>query len=134
LQAVTDRIALINMRFEGRHGVLEEERAQPQPFEVDVELSLDLSLAGVSDDLHHTVDYREVFEIVRETIEGPSRQLIESLAETIAARLLADFGTVGVGEVLVRVRKPNVNLPGALDAASVEITRRSDGSRASPRA
>jgi dihydroneopterin aldolase len=134
LQAVTDRIALINMRFEGRHGVLEEERAQPQPFEVDVELSLDLSLAGVSDDLHHTVDYREVFEIVRETIEGPSRQLIESLAETIAARLLADFATVGVGEVLVRVRKPNVNLPGALDAASVEITRRSDGSLASPRA
>ena len=131
---MTDRIALINMRFEGRHGVLEEERAQPQPFEVDVELSLDLSLAGVSDDLHHTADYREVFEIVRKTIEGPSRQLIESLAETIAARLLADFGTVGVGEVLVRVRKPNVNLPGALDAASVEITRRSDGSRASPRA
>ena len=129
---MTDRIALINMRFEGRHGVLEEERAQPQPFEIDVELSLDLSLAGVSDDLHHTVDYREVFEIVRETIEGPSRQLIESLAETIAARLLADFGTVGVGEVLVRVRKPNVNLPGALDAASVEITRRSDGSRESP--
>ncbi len=123
---MTDHIALINMRFQGSHGVLEEERAQPQPFEIDVELSLDLSLAGVSDDLHHTVDYREVFEIVRETIEGPSRQLIESLAETIAARLLADFGTVGVGEVLVRVRKPNVNLPGALDAASVEITRRSD--------
>jgi dihydroneopterin aldolase len=131
---MTDRIALINMRFQGKHGVLEEEQTQPQPFEIDVELSLDLSLAGVSDDLHHTVDYREVFEIVRETIEGPSRQLIESLAETIAARLLADFGTVGVGEVLVRVRKPNVNLPGALDAASVEITRRSDGSRASPRA
>jgi dihydroneopterin aldolase len=121
---MTDRIALINMRFQGRHGVLEEERAQPQPFEVDVELSLDLSLAGVSDDLSRTVDYRAVFEIVRDTIEGSSRQLIESLAETIAARLLADFATVGVGEVLVRVRKPNANLPGALDAASVEITRR----------
>jgi len=121
---VTDRIALINMRFEGRHGVLEEERVQPQPFEIDVELSLDLSFAGVSDDLHRTVDYREVFEIVRDTIEGSSRQLIEALAETIAARLLADFATVGVGEVLVRVRKPNVNLPGALDAASIEITRR----------
>jgi dihydroneopterin aldolase len=121
---MTDRIALINMRFEGKHGVLEEEQAQPQPFEVDVELSLDLSLAGASDDLRQTVDYREVFEVVRETIEGPSRRLIESLAETIAARLLADTAAVGVGEVLVRVRKPNVNLPGALDAASVEITRR----------
>jgi dihydroneopterin aldolase len=112
------------MRFQGRHGVLEEERVQPQPFEIDVELSLDLSPAGASDDLRRTADYREVFEIVRDTIEGSSRQLIESLAETIAARLLADFATVGVGEVLVRVRKPNVNLPGALDAASVEITRR----------
>ena len=121
---MTDRIALINMRFEGRHGVLEEERVQPQPFEIDVELCLDLSPAGVSDDLSRTVDYGEVFEIVRDTIEGPSRQLIESLAETVAARLLADFAAVGVGEVLVRVRKPNVNLPGALDAASVEITRR----------
>lgn len=121
---MTDRVALTNMRFQGRHGVLEEERAQPQPFEIDVELSLDLSLAGVSDDLRRTVDYREVFEIVRDTIEGSSRHLIESLAETIAARLLADFAILGVGEVLVRVRKPNVNLPGALDAASVEITRR----------
>jgi dihydroneopterin aldolase len=121
---MTDRIALINMRFEGRHGVLDEEQAQPQPFEVDVELSLDLSLAGASDDLRQTVDYRDVFEVVRETIEGPSRRLIESLAEAIAARLLADTAAVGVGEVLVRVRKPNVNLPGALDAASVEITRR----------
>lgn len=121
---MTDRISLINMRFDGRHGVLEEEQVEPQPFEVDVELSLDLSPAGVSDDLSQTVDYREVFEIVRKTIEGPSRKLIESLAETIAARLLADFAAVGVGEVLVRIRKPNVNLPGALDAASVEITRR----------
>jgi dihydroneopterin aldolase len=124
---VTDRIALMNMRFEGRHGVLDEERLQAQPFEVDVELSLDLAPAGVSDDLRRTVDYREVFEIVRETIEGPSRQLIESLAETIAARLLANFATVGVAEVLVRVRKPDVNLPGALDAASVEIRRRAEG-------
>ena len=117
----------MNMRFEGRHGVLEEERLQAQSFEVDVELSLDLAPAGVSDDLRRTVDYREVFEIVRETIEGPSRQLIESLAETIAARLLANFATVGVAEVLVRVRKPDVNLPGALDAASVEIRRRAEG-------
>jgi dihydroneopterin aldolase len=124
---VTDRIALMNMRFEGRHGVLDEERLQAQPFEVDVELSLDLAPAGVSDDLRRTVDYREVFEIVRETIEGPSRQLIESLAETIAARLLANFATVGVAEVLVRVRKPDVNLPGTLDAASVEIRRRAEG-------
>jgi len=121
---VTDRIALNNMTFQGRHGVLEEERALPQPFEVDVELVLDLAPAGVSDDLRDTVDYREVFAIVRDTIDGPSRQLIEALAETVAARLLTGFAGSGVAEVVVRVRKPNVVLPGYLDAASVEITRR----------
>jgi dihydroneopterin aldolase len=121
---VTDRISLINMRFDGRHGVLDKERAHPQPFEVDVELSLDLAPAGVSDDLSRTVDYRQIFDIVRETIEGPSRALIESLAESIAARLLTGFAGAGVAEVVVRVRKPQVDLPGAIDAASVEITRR----------
>ena len=43
---MTDRIALVNMRFQGRHGVLPEEQAVPQPFEVDAELFLDLRAAG----------------------------------------------------------------------------------------
>jgi dihydroneopterin aldolase len=121
---MTDRIVLHNMRFSGRHGVLAVEQEQAQPFEVDVELCLDLMPAGRSDDLGRTVDYREVFEIVRRTITGPSRGLIEFLAESIAAELLATFTVAGVTEVVVRVRKPEVVLPGALDAASVEITRR----------
>ncbi|MGA3029806.1 MAG: dihydroneopterin aldolase [Candidatus Limnocylindrales bacterium] len=121
---MSDRIALINMQFEGRHGVLEEERLNAQPFEVDVELSLDLAPAGTADDLSQTVDYREVFEICREVVEGPSVQLIEALAERIATRLLAELEAAAVSEVLVRVRKPKVMLPGALDGAAVEITRR----------
>ena len=47
---MTDRILLSRMRFEGRHGVTDEERAEPQPFEVDVELELDLQPAGIDDD------------------------------------------------------------------------------------
>lgn len=124
---MSDRIQLINMRFEGRHGVLAEERETAQPFEVDVELSLDLAPAGAADDLSRTVDYREVFSVCREVIEGPSAQLIESLAERIAARLLAASWAAKVTEVVVRVRKPRVKLPGALDGAAVEITRRPSG-------
>ena len=121
---MTDRIALLNMRFEGRHGVDEEERARPQPFEVDVELYLDLRPAGLADDLARTVDYRDVFSICRDVVEGPSIQLLEAIAESIATRVLADFGSAPVSEVVVRVRKPNVALPGELDGASVEIRRR----------
>ena len=121
---MNDRIVLTNMRFEGRHGVLDEERAAAQPFEVDVELHLDLGPAGQSDDLAMTVDYRDVFRICGEVIQGPSCRLIETLAERIAARLLAASAPTVVSEVVVRVRKPLVALPGDLDHAAVEIRRR----------
>jgi dihydroneopterin aldolase len=121
---MTDRIVLTNMRFEGRHGVLDEERAAAQPFEVDVELHLDLGPAGQSDDLTMTVDYGDVFRMCGEVIEGPSCRLIETLAERIAARLLAASAPTVVSEVVVRVRKPLVALPGDLDHAAVEIRRR----------
>ena len=121
---MTDRIVLTNMVFQGRHGVGEEERAQPQPFEVDVELHLDLRDAGASDELEQTVDYRQVFEIARSVIEGPSRQLIEALGEAIADRVLAAGRARGTREVIVRVRKPRVPLPGPIDHAEVEILRR----------
>ena len=121
---MTDRISLMNMRFEGTHGVLEEERLAPQPFEVDVELHLDLRPAGLTDDLSKTADYRDAFEICREIVEGASCRLIETLAERIAARLLAAFEEAAVSEVVVRIRKPAVMLPGQLDAAEVEIRRR----------
>ena len=121
---MSDRIVLTNMVFSGRHGVGEEERAEAQRFEVDVELHLDLRPAGLSDDLDRTVDYREVFEICRSVIEGPSRDLIEALAERIADRVLERAGSKGATEVVVRVRKPQVPLPGQLDHASVEVARR----------
>ena len=119
--AGSDRIVLSNMVFEGRHGVLPIERTQAQPFEVDVELHLDLRPAGNGDDLGQSVDYREAFELCRGVVEARSYQLLEALAEAIASDLLARFE---VEEVVVRVRKPKVALPGKLDYAGVEIRRR----------
>jgi dihydroneopterin aldolase len=121
---MTDHVALLNMRFEGRHGVLAFEQTTAQPFEVDAELYLDLGPAGRSDDIELTIDYREVFRICREVVEGPGFRLIEAVAETIAGRILAEFEAVGLSEVVVRVRKSRVALPGSLDAAMVEIRRR----------
>jgi 7,8-dihydroneopterin aldolase/epimerase/oxygenase len=123
---MSDRVLLSNMRFHGRHGVLDFEREEVQPFEVDVELMLDLRPAGVSDEVERTADYRAAFDIVRTVIEGPSRRLIESLAEEIVSRLLAEYAGVGIEEAVVRVRKPAVALPGKLDSAGVEIRRRAD--------
>jgi dihydroneopterin aldolase len=118
---VSDRIELRNMRFEGRHGWYDHELDAAQPFEIDVELHLDLAEAGRSDDLERTVDYAGVFQATREIVEGPSVRLLEALAEAISRRLLTE--APGVAEVVVRVRKPAVDLGGTLDWAGVEIRR-----------
>ena len=87
---MTDRIELRGMRFAGRHGALPHEALEAQPFEVDVVLELDLAPAGTTDDLTRTVDYGDVFRRARAVVEeGPHVALIETLAERIAADVLA---------------------------------------------
>jgi dihydroneopterin aldolase len=109
------------MVFQGRHGVHEHEQLNPQRFEVDVELRLNLQPAGLHDDLTRTVDYSRVFKATRQIVESTTFQLIEALAEAISHELLADFPAVE--EVGVRVRKPEVDLGGQLDWPAVEIWR-----------
>ena len=109
------------MMFQGRHGYYEHEQVRPQPFGVDVELVLNLQPAGVDDDLSLTVDYARVYAVVRQIVESTTFRLLEALAEAIAHEILAAFT---VSEVGVRVRKPRVELGGAIDHAGVEIWRR----------
>jgi len=123
---LSDRITVRGMRFEGRHGVTPEERAEPQPFEVDLVLRFDLSRAAASDQLGDTVDYASVFATTRRIVEERSFQLIEALAAAIGDAVIAEHA---VDDVEVRLRKPKAPLPGAFETVEVRIRRRGDGSR-----
>lgn len=118
---MSDRIYLHEMVFMGRHGVTDEERAQPQQIEVDLDVSLDLSAAGRSDDLSDTVDYSRLFEQCREIVEQRSFHLLEGIAEAIAAAILAGFEQIDA--VTVRVKKPGVPLDGQVEHAGVVVER-----------
>lgn len=110
------------MVFYGYHGVNPEERTQGQRFVVDLEISRDLSQAGLSDDLSTTVNYSSVFKVAREVVEGKPCNLLETVAERLADAILTRFG---VEAVKVRVRKPWAPIKGsALDWVAVEIVRR----------
>ena len=122
---MTDRISLANLVFQGRHGVEPREQVEAQRFEVDVELELDLGPAGRSDDLATTANYTEVADTVRAIVESRSFALIEALAETLAAAVLRSQPLADA--VVVRVRKPEVQLGGPLDHAAVEIRRQRPG-------
>jgi dihydroneopterin aldolase len=117
----SDRISVRGMLFLARHGVTVEERMEPQPFEVDVDLWRDLSAATVSDDLADTIDYAELFSLVGRIMAGESYRLIEALAGSIAEAVLAE---TDAWRVEVRVRKPRAPLPGPFETVEVAVTRR----------
>jgi len=119
---VSDLILLKGMVFYGYHGATSPERELGQSFVVDLELEVDLNTPGASDDLKDTVDYSRVYLMVKEIVEGPSRNLLERLADEVAQELLRTFPLDGVR---VRVTKPHVPIKGAvLEGAGVEIHRR----------
>jgi dihydroneopterin aldolase len=86
----------------GRHGADDDERAVPQRFLFDVELELP---EPPEDALDATADYRGVRDVIRELCERESYVLIETLAGSVAAALLA---ALPVQRVHVRVRKPGI--------------------------
>ncbi|HEX3839924.1 MAG TPA: dihydroneopterin aldolase [Acidimicrobiales bacterium] len=117
-----DRIELRGLRVLGVHGVLPEEQVKPQPFELDLDLEVDLAKAGRSDALDDTVDYAGVVERAGAVISGPERyRLLEALAEAIAATALADGR---VASVTVGLRKLEPPLEADIATVGVRITRR----------
>ena len=118
----TDKIFLKGLAFYGHHGVSPHEKALGQRFIVDVTLECDARAAGLSDDLADAVDYVPAYEIVKAVVEGESRDLIESVAEEIAGRIL---DALDVSAVRVAIKKPEVAIRGSiLSYAGLEIYRR----------
>lgn len=118
-----DRILLEDLAFYGYHGAKPEEKTLGQRFLVDLALLLDLGPAGRADALELTVDYGQAVRVVRERVEGLSRDTIEAVAEDVAAALLERFPALD--GVTVRVKKPGAPIAGAhFGMVAVEITRR----------
>ncbi len=116
-----DRIILEGMTFYGYHGVNPEEKTQGQTYIVDLSAEVDLSRPGASDQIEDTISYTLMYRIVKSVMEGESRNLLESLAQAIANRLLDELP---VRQVQVKVKKPNPPIrDSAIEYAAVEIYR-----------
>lgn len=115
-----DRITLRGLTAEGYHGVFDFEKRDGQPFSVDITVEADLSAAGATDDLHHTINYATIAEVVVARITGPSVDLIERLAQLIADDVLQDER---IDAVTVTVHKPKAPIPHAFADAAVTMHR-----------
>ena len=112
-------ILITGLRELGVHGVLPDEQSRPQPFEVDVELAVDLTTAGATDDLDDTVDYGAVSEAISRVVSSERYHLLERLATRIGEVCRADER---VTAVTVTVRKLHPPVRAMLDHVAVRLT------------
>ncbi|MEQ1860343.1 MAG: dihydroneopterin aldolase [Chthoniobacteraceae bacterium] len=94
--AVPDTIHISQLELRAHIGVPDEERATPQRLTVDLTLEPARGFSDLADDLARTVDYFEVCRAVQALAAERPRKLIETLAEEIAALVLARFAVVSV--------------------------------------
>ena len=115
-----DAVTLRGITATGYHGVFDHERRDGQPFVVDIVLHLDLQPAGTSDDLARTAHYGELADLVHGIIEGGPFDLIEALAETIAASVLGSFPVAAVD---ITVHKPQAPIDVPFGDVAVTLRR-----------
>jgi len=115
-----DRITLTGVRVRAHHGVFDVEREQGQEFVIDVSVAVDLSAAASGDDLGRTVHYGELAEAVVAAVERDPVDLIETVAERVAAVALAH---PAVEEVEVTVHKPQAPIRVPFADVAVTIVR-----------
>ena len=114
---MTDKITIAQLAVTTPHGVLAHEKREPQRFFVDIVIECDLSSAGTSDDLGRTISYADVAQDAERIMLQPPVDLIESLAEQIAASVLARPAAEAVE---VTVHKPDA--PAGVDFSSIGLT------------
>ena len=111
-------ISINDMRFYAHHGCFDQERVIGTHFRVDMALQTDTSKAEVSDNIADTVNYLEVYRVVRREMERPSN-LLEHVARRVGEAVRAEF--LAVEKVTVKVYKLNPPLGGQMESVSVEL-------------
>ena len=115
-----DIIRLGGLSFYGFHGVTAAEKETGRVFEVDCEVEVDLAEAGESDQLANTIDYKKIYDVIKESVEDKAYSLLEGLAQHITEKILDIFD---IYRVTLKVRKMNPPIAGQVKYIEVEITR-----------
>jgi 7,8-dihydroneopterin aldolase/epimerase/oxygenase len=119
------RIEVRDLRALGVHGVLPQEQDKAQPFSLDLDVWLDPTPAGASDDLVDTVDYGELVERSLAVVEQRSFALLEALAAAVGDEVLGTDRRIVA--VAVTVRKLRPPLSARLGSVGVRAVRRRPG-------
>jgi dihydroneopterin aldolase len=97
-----DQVSVEQLEVSARVGITEPERAQSQRLSVSLAMSPRRPLVDLGDDIRNTIDYSEVCAETREFVQNRSDNLIETLADRLAAHLLQRFA---LSRITIEIRK-----------------------------
>jgi len=115
------KIHLNDMIFYGHHGVHPEERKLGQRFQVDFTFETDPSKDPNIKHLQDTIDYTEVYAIIKDILENREFYLLEDCANTILSTVMTQF--TEMKKTCVKIRKPSVPIKGSLSSVEIEMER-----------
>lgn len=115
---MTHQIKLSGLKFFAHHGLYEEEQKKGGWFIVDIQFNCDATEAMLNDEITGTVNYEEIYNLVKEEMLISSK-LIEHLAARIHKRILLEVK--GVFDLILTVKKLEAPLGGPLDYVGFTI-------------
>lgn len=115
------KICLNEMVFYGFHGVFAEERKLGQRFIVSLHLTTDKANDSLIHKLEDTVDYTQVYTLLKGIMESDQFLLLENVANAILDNVLQEFPLINQAEVFIQ--KPSVAIQGSLKSVELVMER-----------
>lgn len=111
-------IYIKNVRFHAYHGVLPQEHSVGNDYVVNLEVEYDFSNAMQTDDLAHTINYAELYQLIKEEMAIPSR-LVEHVAGRIGNRIFSTYPAAH--ELTLTITKENPPFGADCDGAGIQV-------------
>lgn len=111
-------IFLSNVRFYAFHGVMPQETKVGGEFLVDLRVGYPIADAMQSDEVADTLNYAELYQLVKREMEIPSK-LLEHVAGRIARAIGEQFPKVS--SIHLKITKKNPPMGADCDGAGVEL-------------
>lgn len=115
---MTGTVSLEGLEFHAYHGVYPHERSSGNKFQVDITVETAFADRAFEDDLSGTLNYEDLYAVVKEEMEKPSK-LLETVGHAIARKVLGQFPAAQY--VGVKISKFNPPIGGVCRTASVMV-------------
>ena len=117
---LADHIEVRGLELLAYCGVLAEEQERKQPFRFDLDLYLDLSVAGTTDDLSDTANYGLIIDVLKAELANERFQLLERMSARVAELIFEHSDVTAVTVAAHKLRPP---VAAHVDSTGVRIHR-----------